>query len=467
MKWTPQNGPRQVGWIFCLLVVVFGWLAPADARAEFRLATWQVDVTCPIGHPLLGRRQGIAKTVVDPLSAHGWVLLGAGRPIVFVAVDWCEIRNAAYDHWRDLLAAAANTKRERVLLCAVHQHDAPLADLGAEQLLAEVGLGGESLDVAFFKRTGQRLAAALRASLPQARPITHLGLGQARVHSIASNRRVVLDNGQVTFRRGSNGAYDAINRDADDGLIDPWLKTISFWNGDQPVAALNAYAVHPMSYYGRGGVSADFVGMARKRHALDTAPALQMYVSGCSGDVTAGKYNDGSPANRPQLAERLYQAMRAAWKSTRRSPLKQVQFRTTKLDLAYRKDAAFSEQAMRSVLQNPNAGRKQRVLAALGLSTRDYLKSGHRMEMPCIDFGTAQIVLFPGESFVGYQILAQKTRPDSFVMSVGYGQCWTGYLPTKAAFADGFDGFWLWVAPGAELRIQQALSRVLSPAGPR
>ena len=98
-------------------------------------------------------------------------------------------------------------------------------------MLAEVGLGGESLDVAFFKRTGQRLAAALRASLPQARPITHLGLGQARVHSIASNRRVVLDNGQVTFRRGSNGAYDAINRDADDGLIDPWLKTISFGTG--------------------------------------------------------------------------------------------------------------------------------------------------------------------------------------------------------------------------------------------
>ena len=51
-------------------------------------------------------------------------------------------------------------------------------------------------------------------------------------------------------------------RAAAEGTIDPWLKTLSFWDGKQPVAAMHAYAVHPMSYYGNGEVSADFVGMA-------------------------------------------------------------------------------------------------------------------------------------------------------------------------------------------------------------
>lgn len=463
MHRTLENLARLVGGRLLLIAMVSAWLTAADARAEYRLATFRVDVTCPIGHPLLGRRQGIAKTIADPLYAHGFVLLGAGAPIALVAVDWCEIRNGAYDHWRDLLATAAGTSTERVILCAVHQHDAPLADLGAERLLAEVGLGGEMCDVAFFRQTGQRIADALRHSLPRAQRITHLGLGQARVQSIASNRRVVLADGSVTFRRGSNGAADRINRQADDGLIDPWLKTISFWDGQRPVAALNAYAVHPMSYYGRGEVSADFVGLARKRHAADTAPAFQMYVSGCSGDVTAGKYNDASPANRPRLADRLYQALRLAWKNTRVQPLERVDFRTTRLDLEFRKDVEFSEHAMRRVLENRETNRKARVLAAMGLSTRNYLSRGPSIEMPCIDFGPAQIVLFPGESFVGYQLLAQKMRPDSFVMSIGFGQCWTGYLPTQAAFADGFQGFWLWVAPGAEPRIQQALGRVLGP----
>ena len=39
------------------------------------------------------------------------------------------------------------------------------------------------------------------------------------------------------------------------------LKTISFWNQEQPLLALHAYATHPMSYYGQGEVSADFVGL--------------------------------------------------------------------------------------------------------------------------------------------------------------------------------------------------------------
>ena len=59
-----------------------------------------------------------------------------------------------------------------------------------------------------------------------------------------------------------------------------------------------------MSYYGAGVVSADFVGLARKRRANDDPSIMQIYASGCSGNVTAGKYNDGAPENRPVLAER-------------------------------------------------------------------------------------------------------------------------------------------------------------------
>ena len=436
-------------------------LAAARNSHELSLATFRVDITCPIDHPLLARRQGIATEIADPLYVHGIVLLGSGDPIAIVAVDWCEIRNAAYDRWRDLLAEAARSSPERILLCCVHQHDAPLADLGAEHLLAEVGMAGETLDTDFFEQTGQRIADGLRESLPGARRVTHLGLGRAKVEKIASNRRVVLSDGTVTFRRGSNGAIDRLNQEADEGLIDPWLRTISFWDNDTPLAALNAYAVHPMSYYGTGEVSADFVGIARDRRLRDDPSVHQMYLSGCSGDVTAGKYNDASRANRAVLADRLYAAMAAAWQATERIPLEQVSFRSTELELEFRKDPEYTAEAMRRVLEDEQAGRKERVLAAMGLSTLGRLRDGHKIDFPCLDLGAAQIVLFPGESFVGYQLLAQQLRPDSFVMSIGYGQCWTGYLPTEYAFDDGFDGHWVWVAPGAEARIEHALRKVL------
>ena len=48
---------------------------------------------------------------------------------------------------------------------------------------------------------------------------------------------------------------------------------------------------------------------------------FQIYVTGCAGDTTAGKYNTGAPENRPVLADRIYQGMEAAWKATQRQPL--------------------------------------------------------------------------------------------------------------------------------------------------
>src|SRR6188472_237325 len=136
---------------------------------------------------------------------------------------------------------------------------------------------------------------------------------------------------------------DAKIRDAEEGTIDPFLKTISFWDGETPLLALSAYATHPMSYYGRGGVTADFVGLARQRLQADTPGVFQMYASGCSGNVTAGKYNDGDPANRMVLADRMYAAMKSAWKATRRVPVSEAAFRSSTLTLEARRSIGFSE----------------------------------------------------------------------------------------------------------------------------
>ena len=434
---------------------------PTADKPAIRLATFSADVTIPLGHRCMGVLPVKAREIVDPLYAHGFVLEGAGDPLVLVAVDWCEIRNGAYDRWRDVLARAASTSRERVLVSSLHQHDAPVVDSGAEELLAEVELAGELFDVKFHEEAVQRVAASLRESLKSARAVTHFGAGQARVEKVASNRRVVHPDGRVTFSRGSSSGGDRFHREAPVGLIDPWLKTFSFWDGGKPLLALHAYATHPMSYYGRGGVSADFVGMARDRRQRDDPAVAQIYVSGCSGDVTAGKYNDGSPANRPILANRLYEAMKLAWKNTRRLPLQTVTFRNTSFALDFHEGAAFTVQALTRTLEDKTAKVTDRVLAAMGLSTRRRLGRGHRIDMPCIDFGEAQILLFPGESFVGYQLLAQRMRPDSFVVSIGYGECWPGYIPTRAAFEDKFGHGWRWVAPGVEARIKAALERVL------
>ncbi|MDP6557855.1 MAG: hypothetical protein QGG71_24520 [Pirellulaceae bacterium] len=450
----------------CLLRISIVLLAvnscvAADDTA--RLATFSADVTIPLNHRCMGVLPTKSKKIVDPLYAHGFVLLGRGKPIVICAVDWCEIRNGAYDQWRDALAKAAGTTRERVLVSSLHQHDAPVTDRGAARLLREVGLDDELYHETFHDETVTRLAQALRDSLATAVTVTHLGLGQAPVRQVASNRRVVRDDGSVRFDRGSRSGGSARHAEADEGLIDPLLKTISFYNGDKPVLALHSYATHPMSYYGRGEVSSDFVGLARARRQRDDQSIRQIYVSGCSGDVTAGKYNNGSPESRLVLVDRMYQAMVDAWKNTRRVPLDQIAFRNTTLELEFHPSPNLTAEALKRALHDDKLTVEKRVLSAMGLSSRQRVAAGQKIDFPCVDFGTAQIVLFPAEAFVGYQLMAQKMRPESFVMSIGYGECWPGYIPTNAAFDDHFGDSWLWVAPGSEARVRTALEQVLVP----
>lgn len=437
-------------------------LARGAEPAGPRLGTFSVEVTPPIGHPCMGGGIAPVARIDDPLYAIGFVLLGAGKPIVYVAVDWCEIRNDAYDRWREVIAGAVGTERGRVLVSALHQHDAPIADLAAQKLLDEHKAKGAICMLDFHEKIVQKVARAAKESVEKARPLTHIGVGQARVEKVSSNRRYIDDAGQVHYNRMS-ATRDAKIRAAGEDTIDPFLKALSFWDGDQPLLVLNAYATHPMSYYGRGGVSADFVGLARRRRQADDPKVLQAYLSGCSGNVTAGKYNDGAVENRPILADRIYAAMKNAWKQTKKHPLKDVTFRSVALKLEARNSKGFSEAELLERVKS-DAKPFGQCLAALGLSWRRRVEAGQPIDLPVLDLGQALFAVLPAEAYVEYQLLAQQLRPDAFVMVAGYGECGPGYIPIERAWKenDGNLSDWCWVNPGSEKIMTEALKAGLN-----
>jgi hypothetical protein len=429
---------------------------------SLRLATFVADVTPPLGHPLFGSVSPPAQEIGEPLSARGVVLLGSGEPIVIVAVDWLEIRNDAYKHWRESLAAAAGTKPERVLVSCVHQHDAPLADLTAQRLLTDRNLAGRWIDPVFHRRVVKSVADALKASLSKSQPITHLGIGKALVQGVASNRRYLGSDGKPRHDRGS-ATTDPMMHLQPEGTIDPWLRTLSFWNDDRPVAALSAYATHPMSYYRTGRVSSDFPGIARQRRQNELPDTLQIYFSGASGNVTAGKYNTGDPANRSALAERLHTAMREAWDATKRMPIEKVQFCSVSFTLPPRNEAGFRVPELEAKLVATQDPRTQ-CLAALGLSWRHRVAAGQKLDLPALDFGSAVFLLLPAEAYVEYQLLSGRLRPRDFVLVAGYGECGPGYIPHEKAWSENDANLndWCWVAPGAEARLTAAIREALN-----
>jgi hypothetical protein len=215
-----------------------------------------------------------------------------------------------------------------------------------------------------------------------------------------------------------------------------------------------------MSYYGDGRVSADFCGLARQRRQEETK-VFQAYFTGCSGNVTAGKYNDGAKENRPVLRDRMAAAMRAAWNATTRYEARPWSWRVEPIRLEPRRERSFGAEASRSLLADAKASKAARGNAALQLG---WLRRIDRpIELTCLDLGPAAVLHLPGEPFIEYQLKAQALRPDTFVCVAGYGDGGPGYIPTDRAFLEGGYEPTVALAAPCEAPLTQAMAMVLQP----
>jgi hypothetical protein len=82
---------------------------------------------------------------------------------------------------------------------------------------------------------------------------------------------------------------------------------------------------------------------------------------------------------------------------------------------------------------------------------------------PCLDFndGQALFAILAAETFVGYQLAAQRLRPESFVMVAGFGDGAPGYIPTDQCWRDGYADDYCWVKPMTEKLILESLAEAM------
>ncbi|MEQ1828120.1 MAG: hypothetical protein ABL921_19330, partial [Pirellula sp.] len=281
------------------------------SNESVRIATFDVDATPPLGSAMA---YDSVKRLDDlTLRCRGVAILGIEKPIVLCAVDWIGIANEGHDAFRTALSEAVGTTTDRVMVHTLHQHDAPGCDFTAEKIIREMGIQGYNRYQGDFHRNViQRAADALQAGTQNSHSITHVGYGEAIVKEVASQRRIMGPSGKIVATRTSS-TKSAEVRAKPEGVIDPVVSLLSFWNGDKPVALISAYACHPQSYYRLGIPSPDFPGIARFIRGQDINAAMHVHFNGAGGNVTAGKYNDGSQANRMILANRLADGMRQAY----------------------------------------------------------------------------------------------------------------------------------------------------------
>ena len=436
-------------------------LAAIDAGELMRLATFDVNATPPVGSAMA--YDPVKRLGELTLRCRGIVLLGADLPIVLCAVDWIGIGNEGHDAFRDALADAAGTNRQRVAVHTLHQHDAPACDFLAEQLIRDAGLVDFGRYEGTFHRVVIRRAAdAVQSCLTTAVPVTHYGWGAADVKEVASNRRIMGPDGKVRAVRYTT-AKDPRLRAEPEGVIDPQVSLLSFWNNDQPLAVLSYYACHPQSYYRTGVPSPDFPGIARFVRGQAVPAALHVHFNGAGGNIGAGKYNDGNKENRMTLALRLAEGMKQAWTDTKKHEVQaaDIGWNTVPVNLPLAPHLKKDELTEKLKTSSPSGT----VIPGAGqLAWLLRCKAGHAIDIGCLRVGHARILHMPGELFVEYQLAAKSMRSDLHVAMAAYGDYGPAYIGTTVAYSEG--GYETSaratnVAPEVELILTSAMKQLL------
>jgi hypothetical protein len=435
-------------------VIVAGLLSalpPVAAADGLQVATFSVDITPPLGQPVGLGFIPILKTAEHPLLARGILLKDSKVSCVICTLDWMEVHNESYDFLRQSIAEAAGVPASHVALHCLHQHTAPAISTAAQRLQLTDTDPRRIATAEYLLDVSKKLADAIEQSRKSWRTATQIGVGKAKVDRVASNRRLARPDGSIQGR-SSNTKSSPQLRELEEGLIDPWLRTISLEEAGGAIAQLHFYASHPQSFYGDARASYDVPGMIRAQ-VEQKSGVFQLYVTGCGGDIAFGKYNDGSLEARSRLTARLLDGVERSIASVERRPVDPLRWSVKPVSFPLRTDAAFSEATNRKLLLDPKASETQRRKAAIALAWIERVQSGRSVELSCLSIGSVRILHLPGEPFVQFQLAAQKMRPDQFVCVAGYGDCGMGYIGGDRIFTDrgGYEQTYAFAGPSEEL----------------
>jgi hypothetical protein len=439
-----------------LLAVFLSLAADATLAGQSRLATFSCDVTPPLGAPMFCG--DALRTIEEPLLAKGVVIHAGGERYVLCAIDWCLLCNGSYQAIRNEIAIAAQTEPSRVAVQTVHQHTAPLVDIDAQQLLADIGDPSPHIEPKALEAIQQRLAAAVRQSLNRFEPFDHIGTGQAPVDRVASTRRFIDTAGKIHGR--SSSCKDPAVTALPEGIIDPYLKTITLACGQKPLVRLHYYATHPQSRYGDGRATSDFVGIARERMQKKEG-VFQIYFNGCGGDVTAGKYNDGSDKCRAELAERLFAGMEGSIAATKLVAAGVIQWKSHPLVFPRRTDSGFTIADCMTCMKDPKSNPVMKLYQG-AMRAASLKRADQPIELSSLHIGDVHILHLPGEPLIEFQLFAQRLKPTEFVAVAGYGDNATGYLcPERAFHEKGYEPSVSIVKPESEGLVKRAMATLL------
>jgi neutral ceramidase len=441
---------------------------------DLRAGVARVTITPPVGIPMIGfAGRGPAAGIHDDLTATALVLegppaqlsgdeLGAGvSRLAVIACDLLFLRATEVRAVREAIGRLTDVPPDQVVIACSHTHYGPLTEPDRDEQGPQVE--------PYLANLVHLLAGAVAMARSKVVPC-QIGFGQGEVR-VGINRRERTADGQIIL--GQNPL----------GPVDPRVAVLRIDGVDgQPLAAVLNYACHPVSLGGKcTDISADFPGTARRLVEEETG-AMCLFLQGATGNINpllmGWDWTHLSRLGLPLGAEavRIYWSMAPGAKPANggvgvaRSQLQLPPLLPSSIEEG-RETIATLEMERERLSAGGNEGalwwaelrldRARKGLAALRGGTPVPLVEAEFVALRLSD--SVGVITAPGEIFteIGQSIIARS--PFQHTLIATYTNGTIGYVPTRAAYAEG--GYEVThacqVAPDAGEQIEEESIRLL------
>jgi len=418
-----------------LIFLVLG-LAQICLASEMRAGVAKVEITPPLGTPLLGyydRTDG-AKGELDPLYARVLVLESGNTRLAYVDLDLGRTFGpSSLESLRK--AAKQNSGINGLIVQATHMHTGPV-------IKDEYPNGPPAWETEDLNRIERAIKDAVEHAVP-----VRMGVGYGAAY-IGYNRRHVDPDGSISMLWSNT-------TQAPTYPVDPLLAVLRIDRMDgEPLAILVNYAAHPVTF-GSDALrySADFPGAMCKvvEHAFGDKP-LAFFVQGAAGDINV--FDAGTPINLDVIGRKDW-----AGETLGKAAVNTAQQIQTSVDLDSEID--FSDQPLAIKFRWDPEKFKQEALRELDPKAYDIYVSPieETMNLPvttALINRKIAIVGMPGEPFVDFQTDLRAKCPVKDCFFLGYTNGYYGYFPTIKAASEGGYGAgsmdtWVQVGAGEEM----------------
>jgi len=427
-----------------------GVFCPACAAA-LRGGCAKVNITPPVGIPLIGSYGKPSEDILDELYARALVLSDGRTTIAIVSADLLytpldEITGPA----RRIIKEKTGIGEENILICATHTHSGPEVFTRSKFEPARQA-DAPGIDESYLQTLVSKIAGSALIAHRNMRDVK-VGAAVGRLPEMVFNRRPKAADGSavMTWRVSSEVAATRIIKTGEDGTttvsftldanqpsltfgaVDPelWVLRVEDANDGGIVGSIVNYACHPVCVYPHlpTSISADFPGDVTE--LVERAEGgVCLFALGTAGDIVP--YQRGVEAHR------------RVGKAIGGEALRSLQFVQTSGDVALRalkKEVKFPARQPASVAGEEEAKDDEEYIAG---------------EIQVLRVGDIYILGLPGEVLVEIGLEIKRKAELEKLLVVSLSNDAIGYVCHEAAYDEG--GY----EPGSATRLAKGAGEIM------